>query len=254
MKYLIALLVLTLFAPATTMAANNNNAVCQTLVNHKPIAGVTHQPGVDVKGNAVTPADVNGAQFKVPEIIKVPLTIDLAKRVAALTGTGIQMDGNMGMLEIHDDGKVMYNNQDWTSPVNTLCGRSHKQVEEVIVDAPAAEVKVEAPKAPETPAKPEKMVRKTRTIASTSAMNPMMKPRDTISKPADIHAATVRPAAEPSVQRVSKPDLKMIEQPKPIEVEAKVALPPKDESRVIFNDPNNADVNDSDRIDGGGYR
>ena len=101
------------------MAANNSNAVCQTLVNHKPMAGVAYQPGVDVKGNAVVPADVNAAQFKVPDIIKVPLTIDLAKRVASLTGTGIQMDGNMGMLEIHENGKVMYNDQDWTSPVNT---------------------------------------------------------------------------------------------------------------------------------------
>ena len=98
------------------------------------------------------------------------------------------------------------------------------------------------------------MERKVRTIASTANMDPMMKPREMISKPADIEAATVRPAMEPSLQRVSKPDLKMVEQPKPIEVEAKVPMPPKDTSRVIFNDPNNAQVKDSDRIDGGGYR
>lgn len=254
MKYFVFLLTLIIAMPA--MAADNNNAVCRTLVKHKPADNVIYKGGVDVHGNAVVPADVNAAPMPTPQVVKVPLTIDLAKRVAALQGTGVQMENNMGMVEIHSDGKVMYNGQDWTEPMMTLCGESYAVIEKTAVETTAeaqmAE-SVEAPVAPEEPAM--EPVRKVRTIASTADMNPMMKPRDPVSKAVDIKEATVRPATQPNVQRVSKPDLKMVEQVRPVEAKEPMdILPEKDSSRVIFNDPNSAVVTDADRIDGSDYR
>jgi hypothetical protein len=247
MKYFAFLfaLILTPALLMPAMAADNNNAVCRTLVKHKPANNVVYKGGVDVKGNPVVPADVNAPQqVQVPDVIKVPLTVDLARRVAALEGQGVEMQGNMGMLEIHSDGKVMYNGQDWTAPVMTLCGQSYKLVEEVEVPAEQA-APAQAPQTPAAPSIPEKVK------MDNTVNEEMMKPRDIVSKPADIEEATVKPADEPAVQRVSKPDLRMVEKPKPVEVEPTKAIPPKNDDRVIFNDP---DMGEPDRIDGSAYR
>jgi hypothetical protein len=55
-------------------------ALCRSLVKHTPDASVAYQPGVDVDGNAVAPADLPGqAQIKMPEKITIPITVSLAK-------------------------------------------------------------------------------------------------------------------------------------------------------------------------------
>ncbi len=54
--------------------------LCQALVKHTPDANVAYQPGVDVYGNKVAPADLpNDSAIKLPDVIKVPLTVSLAK-------------------------------------------------------------------------------------------------------------------------------------------------------------------------------
>ena len=114
-------------------------AVCKIAVQHKPASDVAYQPGVDASGNAVVPADLNAAPFKTPEIIKVPLSVDLAQRMNSLGNKGINMEAPLGMLEIHQDGTIRYNDQDWTAPVLTLCGESHKQTENA--EVPPAPIK-----------------------------------------------------------------------------------------------------------------
>jgi hypothetical protein len=49
--------------------------------------------------------------------------------MSGLSNKGINMEAPLGMLEIHQDGTIRYNDQDWTAPVLTLCGQSHKQTE-----------------------------------------------------------------------------------------------------------------------------
>lgn len=126
MRIAIAVFMMLLFpAIAQAQHADNNNAVCRTLVKHKPADNVVYQPGVDVQGKAVVPADVSEAKFKTPDVVKVPLTVDFAKRVAGLTGKDVVMESNIGMLDIHMDGRVMYGDQDWTEETMTLCGQSY---------------------------------------------------------------------------------------------------------------------------------
>jgi hypothetical protein len=112
-----------------TINAEEKPAVCKIITAHKPADDVAYKAGVDVYGNSVVPADINAAPFQAPNVIKVPLDVDLAQRVNRLNDLGLQMEAPLGMLEVHQDGSVKYNGQDWTAPVLTLCGESHKQLE-----------------------------------------------------------------------------------------------------------------------------
>ena len=126
----------------TPAYAEQPDPVCQIVERHVPANDVAYQAGVDVYGRSVVPADLNAAPSILPKIIKVPLSIDLAKRMNLLVD-GLQMEAPLGMLEIYPDGRVRYNDQDWTAPVMTLCGESHKveQVTETL--NPAAQTPVE---------------------------------------------------------------------------------------------------------------
>ena len=63
--------------PEVTMT----RADCARLVEHVPAPDVAYQPGVDAYGRAVVPADLNGgAQIQVPEILHIPIEIDLLDR------------------------------------------------------------------------------------------------------------------------------------------------------------------------------
>lgn len=72
-------------AAAPAVAAETvtiSTADCRRLVAHAPAPGVAYQGGVDVRGKAVVPADVNGsAAIDLPEIIEIPLTVDVARRL-----------------------------------------------------------------------------------------------------------------------------------------------------------------------------
>lgn len=58
-----------------------NRRICdQLLVRHVPADDVAYQPGVDVDGNPVVPADVEGSvQLKLPQEITIPIEIDLRR-------------------------------------------------------------------------------------------------------------------------------------------------------------------------------
>jgi hypothetical protein len=55
--------------------------LCKALVNYQTPPGVNYQPGVDVNGNKVAPADLpaSGSQMKLPDKIYIPLTASLTK-------------------------------------------------------------------------------------------------------------------------------------------------------------------------------
>src|SRR5260221_972731 len=54
---------------------------CQYLVRHHPAPDVAYQPGVDVHGNAVAPADLNGGSpIKLAETLYIPIEDDIGHR------------------------------------------------------------------------------------------------------------------------------------------------------------------------------
>src|SRR5262245_8733285 len=49
---------------------------CQWLVRHEPAPDVTYQPGVDVHGRPVAPADLaGGSPIELPDVIYIPIEV-----------------------------------------------------------------------------------------------------------------------------------------------------------------------------------
>ncbi|MDR3449385.1 MAG: hypothetical protein P4M15_06510, partial [Alphaproteobacteria bacterium] len=101
-------------------APKPDSKLCQALVRHTPDADVAYQPGVDVEGHAVAPADLPGQpQMKLPAKITILLTINLAKAINLDTSTypynqlGAGTEANIGTLTVEGD-KVSFNGQPLT--------------------------------------------------------------------------------------------------------------------------------------------
>jgi hypothetical protein len=91
-----------------------NEADCDRLVAHVVSPDVAYTPGMDVNGQAVAPADLNGsANIQMPDVISIPVTIDLA------TSLGIQTPflarPTIGEVQVTRDGRVTFNGQPITS-------------------------------------------------------------------------------------------------------------------------------------------
>ena len=110
---------------APGLAAAEDGAVqirredCARLVKHVPDPDVTYQPGVDVDGNPVAPADLDGGyQITLPEVIEIPITVLLQDRFGIPANSVLYKgEAEIGVAEVNLDGeKVTFNGQDLTSP------------------------------------------------------------------------------------------------------------------------------------------
>ena len=129
-KYIVLTLLLVGFAPLVQAAETDKDAACNVLGKQGKMNNVVYQPGMDAYGNPVAPADIQPeVTGDVINMIKVPLTQNLAQRVAALRGiAGLEAHAPLGMIEIHENGQVKYKGEDWTKSIKTLCGQSYKEV------------------------------------------------------------------------------------------------------------------------------
>jgi hypothetical protein len=83
---------------------------CSQLVTHVAASDVNYRPGVDVNGNAVAPADLNAQpQISVPDVISIPVTIDLATNLGI--NTPFLARPTVGEVQITRDGRVSFNGQ-----------------------------------------------------------------------------------------------------------------------------------------------
>lgn len=94
--------------------------LCQALIKHPPSADVTYQPGVDVNGKPVAPADLPGQpQMELPAKLQIPLTVQLAKLLnlnpaqPPVDKLGAGTEVWLGTLTVEGD-KVSYNGQPLT--------------------------------------------------------------------------------------------------------------------------------------------
>jgi hypothetical protein len=75
-----ALALLAASAEARTITVRSSE--CQRLVQHADTTDATYTPGVDVRGKAVAPADLDGgASIVMPEAIDIQIGVDLADRL-----------------------------------------------------------------------------------------------------------------------------------------------------------------------------
>jgi hypothetical protein len=118
----LALVTVSALLVSTSAFANDDSAVCHIVSSHAQVAaGAAYTPGVDVKGNPVAPADVNATPpMSMPGVVRMPITMDMAQQLAAAPA-GTEMKADVGWVEIHGDGKVLFNGQDVTAKTQTLC-------------------------------------------------------------------------------------------------------------------------------------
>jgi hypothetical protein len=95
--------------------------LCHRAVAYQPAVGVAFQPGVDVNGKPVAPADANPDVIILPPTVQVPITIDLAQWLQLDLPQGTRMESVMGFAEVDKDGKVMWNGQDISQNVTAAC-------------------------------------------------------------------------------------------------------------------------------------
>jgi len=97
-----------------------NPELCDALVKHTPAPDVNYQPGVDVDGNPVAPADLPGQpQIKMPEKFDIPITVSLSKALNLSTSgypgsvLGEGTETTLGTFTVDGD-KVSFNGQPLT--------------------------------------------------------------------------------------------------------------------------------------------
>lgn len=82
----LALILFALVPPWETRAQEANGsdaqvviskAECRNLVRHVPSADVEYQPGVDVHGKPVKPADLEPSRIKLPDEITIDITVEV---------------------------------------------------------------------------------------------------------------------------------------------------------------------------------
>lgn len=84
----------------------------QLVVKHEPAPDVTYQPGVDVHGNAVAPADLNGgSQLNLPDVIYIPLEVLIQDRFGIPANSVLyEAKAQVGIVAVRGD-KVYYEDQ-----------------------------------------------------------------------------------------------------------------------------------------------
>jgi len=115
--FLLGLIVLlaTMHAQAQTIALTRES--CTDLVEHIPGADVTYQPGIDVNGQPVAPADMPGSpQVQVPDEFSIRITVGLGRRLGIPANpNNFQSEADIGVVS-YKDGKAYFNGQPLEDP------------------------------------------------------------------------------------------------------------------------------------------
>ncbi len=97
-------------------------ALCRALTKHVPQSDFAYESGMDVYGKPVAPADLQDSPHMIlPDTIKIPLTLNLAKTlnlntaVYPYTQLGAGTEAALGMLTVEGD-HVLFNDQPLSDP------------------------------------------------------------------------------------------------------------------------------------------
>ena len=175
MKKLSLAAALLLFTTATTpVNAQNAAALCKLRASYRSDGSAAYQAGVDAPGKPGAPADAAPAPRVLGSTIRIPVSKVLAGQL------GLEAKANMGMVEIHDDGRVTLNGQDLTAKTDEVCAAKpeEKKVEEKKADAAPAAATPNAP-----------------ALESTKGDGAPVVEEGKVSMPADAVVAPAAPAA-----------------------------------------------------------
>ena len=103
-------------APASAEVAISRKD-CERLVNHEPAPDVAYQPGVDVHGRPVVPADLGGGQqIQLPDVIYIPIEV-LIQDKYGIPANSVLYDATalVGVVEVRGN-QVYFEDQPLTDP------------------------------------------------------------------------------------------------------------------------------------------
>jgi len=103
-------------APASAEIAISRKD-CSRLVNHEPAPDVTYQPGVDVHGRPVAPADLGGGQqIQLPDVIYIPIEV-LVQDKYGIPANSVLYDATalVGVVSVRGN-RVYFEDQELTDP------------------------------------------------------------------------------------------------------------------------------------------
>ena len=112
----IALVSVAWAAPASAEIAISRKD-CERLVNHEPAPDVTYQPGVDVHGRPVVPADLGGGQqIQLPDVIYIPIEV-LIQDKYGIPANSVLYDATalVGVVSVRGN-QVYFEDQPLTDP------------------------------------------------------------------------------------------------------------------------------------------
>ena len=103
-------------APASAEIAISRKD-CERLVSHQPAPDVTCQPGVDVHGRPVVPADLGGGQqIQLPDVIYIPIEV-LIQDKFGIPANSVLYDATalVGVVSVRGN-QVYFEDQPLTDP------------------------------------------------------------------------------------------------------------------------------------------
>jgi hypothetical protein len=103
-------------APASAEIAISRKD-CERLVRHEPAPDVTYQPGVDVHGRPVAPADLGGGQqIQLPDVIYIPIEV-LIQDKFGIPANSVLYDATalVGVVSVRGN-RVYFEDQELTDP------------------------------------------------------------------------------------------------------------------------------------------
>lgn len=109
-----------LLAAAAPAQAQGQAGFCRLLAG----TGADYVPGRDVRGRPVVPADIGGRAASDIDMVRIPLTIDLAGMVGRPLPAFLDETGQAGYVEIRRDGRVLFAGRDMSAQAYTACGLS----------------------------------------------------------------------------------------------------------------------------------
>ena len=98
-------------------------AFCQQVVAYQSSGDADYVPGIDIDGNAITPADLSTIEVPIVDPVDFNFEVDIADYFD-LTGAfpeGSKVEPVLADLEIYQDGRILYNGQDISVPVLERC-------------------------------------------------------------------------------------------------------------------------------------
>ena len=94
---------------------------CNSLPEYQKGADVEFVPGRD----DVVPADIKPLNAAVPEVIDIPINVQLLERFPDLDiPTDLELEPTVSVISVHQNGRVSYNGQDVSKQIYTACGEN----------------------------------------------------------------------------------------------------------------------------------